>query len=167
MYANVTAMAKAGGMLFVGISNGQGANLMGTDYLDGVAQFYAYSKGIPDNMPIRALAADPGGVLWCGIDAGVYRSADYGKTWSAAGLDTLKVTAFAVTGTGLFAGTQAQGLFRNSSGDSRIVSRASVGKDGHAIRFLDALGRSLEANRRSRSVFPLSARGAFLSAPEK
>lgn len=152
MYADVTGMTITGGKLFVGITNSKGGNLIGTDYLNGVGTFYSFSKGIPDGAAVRALGLAKDGALWSGLDRGAYRSTDGGKNWSMAGLDTLKVTAFGIAGDRLYAGTQAQGVYRFSAGDSRILDPRNLLREGGGEggggriapnkRLSDALGRN-------------------------
>jgi hypothetical protein len=141
MYSDVTAMAMTREVLYLGITNSTGVNVIGTKDLNGSAEYYNFGHGLANGAPTRSLVLAKDGNLWCGQDKGVFRSTD-GTNWTLSGLDSLKVTALAVSGDAVYAGTPAQGVYRFTPGNAIDPGpRGALPLKGAAGRGYDAQGR--------------------------
>ncbi len=100
--ATVYALAVSGTNLFAGTNNG-GVFLS----TNNGTSWTAVNTGL-NNLTVRVLA-NSSTYIFAGTDGGVYRSSNNGTSWTAVNngfrLELLPVTAFAVSGTNLFAGT--------------------------------------------------------------
>lgn len=77
-----------------------------------------YSVAVKDNL------------IFVGTPKGIYRSLDYGKTWTPINLGAvnLYVSSFAVNGQSIFAGTKDRGIFRSTdNGDSWMAANVGLG----------------------------------------
>jgi len=86
----------------------------------------------PDERAL-ALFARPGGEVYMGTPAGVYRTADGGATWSPDGLGGDSVTVFAASAAGMLAGTP-EGLFLRGPSGWRAYGQGLDGRAVYAIR---------------------------------
>ncbi len=93
------------------------------------------AHGLPEAAQVRAVAVDPANeqVVWCGTDAGPYRSMDGGDRWEAVELPgpyrSVWSLAFEpVGGDDLFAGTAPAALYRgrNRGRDWELVTGARI-----------------------------------------
>ena len=161
----VRTFHAAGGNLFAGV---QGGVYRSSD--QGQTWSPAYS-GI-EGANIWALASI-GGDLFAGSHTdsrGVYRSTDNGQTWRAANGNSpadipagLNITALAVIGTTLFAGTEQGGVYQSTD---RGQSWAVVPIDGLAnrdINSLTAIGTTLFAGTR----LPAPENGRVYRSPDQ
>jgi len=82
---------------------------------DDGATWEAIAAGIPDDLFVRVIHADPvrRGLLYAGTEAGVYASWDDGASWHSLQLDLPVVAIYdiAVKGDGLIAATHGRGLW--------------------------------------------------------
>ena len=80
-----------------------------------IKEFHTSDSGLA-NATVTSLAMR-GTILFAGTqEAGVFRSANNGRAWSAinTGLKEIWITSLALNGTDLFAGTRGNGVFRLS-----------------------------------------------------
>ena len=87
----------------------------------------------PPDARTTALLGRPGGEVFLGTPAGVYRSADGGDSWAPDGLSADSVFAFASSAAGVLAGTRS-GLFLRDGGVWRPFGSGLAGRPVYAIR---------------------------------
>ncbi len=131
VYISVNALAVSGTNLFAGTfiggiyrstNNGESWSAVNT----GLPSFII--QGERRYPPAIAIVVS-GANLFAGIAGGVYRSTNNSQSWTAvnAGLTDLSVSALAVSGQSLFAGTNGGGVFLSTNqGESWIAINAGL-----------------------------------------
>ncbi len=118
---DITSMTASPTELFAGSSQGQIYRTPGGRWTA------VNNETIPINTVVQGMSV-LSGIVWAGTNAGIFRSADIGATWSPrnAGLPALEVRAILLNDVTLFAGTPGSGVFRSTDNGSTWVP-SSVG----------------------------------------
>jgi photosystem II stability/assembly factor-like uncharacterized protein len=109
----------------------------------------------PDGGPSFSLASS-GSTLFIGTDNGVFKSTDYGTSWSAAnnGIQRDAISSLAVNGSNIFAGTANDGIYFSSNNGVSWAPRMN----GVTSPFISTVFTS------SAGVFAGTSDGAFFSS---
>ena len=92
----------------------------------------SYSQWAQTSSPSAIIYAETvkDNLVFVGTPMGIFRSLDYGKTWTPINLGAvnLYVSSFAVNGQNIFAGTKDRGIFRSTdNGDSWMAANVGLG----------------------------------------
>jgi hypothetical protein len=125
------------------------------------AQWIHISVGLPSNVGVHSVVSN-GATLLAVTNGGVFSSTDNGMTWKemTTGLVDKSVTAIAIGGTTIFAGTTDEwgngGVFRSENNGS---SWTSAGLSNETIMALTVFGTDLYAGTWSHGVFRSTDQG--------
>jgi hypothetical protein len=139
MYAAGLVLAVSGTNLFVGT---QGGVFLSTN--NGTSWTEA-SAGLPTNYDVRAFKVI--GTNLFAAAGGVYLSTNSGTSWTAvdSGLTSPYVSALAVSGTNLFAGTYGGGVFRSTNSGTSWDSASAGLPTNTPVQSLAVFGTNLFA----------------------
>lgn len=86
---------------------------------DGGSTWNAASNGLPNNVNLQFIIADPAGTLFAAATDGVFRSGDGGATWTQRGFGDRDVVYLALdpdNSSRIYAGTWGDGIYRTENG---------------------------------------------------